>query len=258
MNRLFGRAVALRPVSWLSMFAVFVLFLWLNFNSTRVQYLQKTPDGWRGGIREGFPTAWWDGGSVATGVAGDKVVMLRSTPYGGWQPGGIALGVLTLSAALLAAASLSETIARRSRRKTDPQLAFDPLRRPVRIRLMTGLVSLVLLGGAISLNLIVTTSINSDSDGTPGPAGPSMNISQSMGWPFQTYIAHNPVLVSATQATGAVLTVAQETAFMELNEPVRWTRAHWSSTGIVLDAFSALFLVGAAAAGCEWAARRSR
>src|SRR5438105_12556533 len=95
------RATDLHAATWLAMLAVFALFMWLNFNTTRVSYLEKAPGGWRGGVREGFPLPWWDAGMEASGALDDGALVLSSKPYGGWQTMGVCTGLFVLGVAFV-------------------------------------------------------------------------------------------------------------------------------------------------------------
>ena len=254
----FRRAIALHPLTWIALLGVIALFLWLNFNTTRVSYLEHTPTGWHGGVRQGFPIPWWDAGSEAAGTIDGQSLMLHATQYGGWKIGGVVLGLTFMLAVMLGAAFLSELLTMRIFKTLTPP-ALESLRRPVRIRLLTGLVVAVLFIGLIMLNLIATTSAT-----LPAPdygAGASTETairSESMGWPFVAYVAHNPVLVSATAETGKALTAKQDLQFMERRDPIFWSSAHWNFKAIVLNVFVAFGVIVAAAVACEWLARIKR
>lgn len=252
---LFQRAVALHPMSWLVMLLVFAGFLWLNFNSSKVTYLEHHGATWHGGLRQGFPIPWWDGGKEASCVVTDDGPSLNAVPYGGWQPGGIVVGLLVLAAALTGAAAGSELLVKRlggSRLKAVTE--SWPLQRRLRIRLVTGLVTLIVVATVVALNLVATVSVSAP-DSEPGSR--SVAFSERMGWPFPTYTAGEPVLINADREVGYVMTAKEADDYLKTHEPVWWRRSHWSAAGIVLNSVSALVLILGTALTCEWLSRRT-
>jgi len=256
MRTLFRRAVSLHPVAWLALLAVFALFVWLNFSATRVAYLAKSAGGWRGGVREGFPIPWWDCGSEASATVDNAHMILQTVPYGGWRLGGIAIGLLMFFVALTVTGALAELLVRRFQTRTAKPGGFDPFQRPVRIRLLTGLVSLILVLSFCALNLIAVSSISDSGLGSvfaiDDAAPSSVTLSETMGWPFVTYIARNPVLVSAQTSRGAPMSAQQELAYFETHAPLHWGYTHWNLSAFALNAVCALLCIAAAAFACEW------
>jgi hypothetical protein len=246
-------AVSLHPLSWLAMLFVFAGFMWLNFNTTKVTYLAHTSTGWHGGLREGFPIPWWDGGKEAACVVTDDGPKLSAVPYGGWQLGGVALGVLVLSLSLAGTAYLTEQLVKRFSGPMFNAVAESfPLQRRMRIRLLTGLISLIMLATVVSLNLITTVSVS-------GPVAERRTVafSESMGWPFPTYVAGEPVLINPDREVGYVMTAKQAASYLETHEPIWWRQSHWNTSGIVLNTVSALLLILGSACICEWVGKRS-
>jgi hypothetical protein len=229
--------------TWCVLFAVLGLFVWLNVEWSRSEYVERDVNGWRGGTREGFPLCWWDAGvKSATGVTGDKL-FLRQRAYGGWLWLGIAGNLATLALAAALAAFLSERALRRVR---GGQESLPHRRRA--IRPVTGVVAAAVLSISVCGNLLTFTRCHGGEFG---------GYSQRMGVPFVTYSASRPQMKDVTVFPDRLQTEAQAIAGIENNPRVMWRLAHWHMEGIIANAIVIMLLViGAACASEKYLRRR--
>jgi hypothetical protein len=242
------RAYRLHPITWVVTLGVFAVFVWLNFNSSRQQYLEKHGESWRGGLRHGFPIAWWDAGIDTRGVLQNGVLYLDSKPYGGWRAGGICCGLAALFASLAVSAAGCERIIRALRpsaRSSDLSEMDRRANRAVPIRPVTAFVAVALLAGLTTANLTLRTEPRDEQNAAAG-------FTQSMGWPAMTFLASEPYLRGMETAGRPAVEIVH---YLENHPQTYWTYTHWHSMGIVLNVICCTLLVMAVACACEWVLR---
>jgi hypothetical protein len=110
---------------------------------------------------------------------------------------------------------------------------------------VTALVAIVLLAGLTLANLTLRTE---PKDAQNAAAG----FTQSMGWPFMTFLASEPYL-RGMEIEGRP--AAEIVHYLENHPQTNWSRAHWYSREIVLDVIACMLMVIAAACVCEWILR---
>jgi len=244
------------PLSWCAACAVLALFVWLNLDRSCDAYLAGQTRCWRGGVRLGFPVLCWDAGLETRGTASPQGLSWTRQKYGGVLWLGLAANLAAFAVAVAAALFLSDR-AIRALANAQPAHAqtavigwLSPASRTPRataIRPLTAAVAAVVLGVSVALNL--TTDTDSEHDGRPG-------FCQTMGWPFETYIAGAPDLPTITVGGNQTLTPAAVVAYLENHPEVPWRLAHWDTRAIVLNAVTIMVLVIGSACACEAYCRR--
>jgi hypothetical protein len=237
----------LHPLTWLLVLAVLSLFLWLNFHVTWETYMEKRGNFWRGGLREGFPVAWWDAGMETEIGSENGKLYLNQTPYGGWKMGGICCALALFVIALASTAIGGERVIRIWCSRHQQLARIDAnANHGVGIRPVTAFASLLTLAATVTANVVLTTH----------PSNAPAEVTRTMGWPCAIYVAREPYLVGLHLEDRP----ASEIVRYIVNHPkmpFRWTDWHMSS--VVCNAFLCMLLIICAAWLCEevlrWEAR---
>lgn len=233
----------LHPFAVVTITAVLLLFVWVNVELTRDDYVDKVEAGFRGGVRQGFPMTWWDAGNTAGWISKPDQMALSLTPYGGVQLDGavVDLAVLLTAAALVGAAG--HLVGRRC----FPHFGTRPREnaaRSARLSLLGATLATLTALCLLWINLQVDVSAEVKHDGV-------MVFQQRMGWPLTIYSAHDPY-EEPLVAAGVAGSPKSKLAYLKSNLEARYRFAHWYEANIALNLLAGVMLVSAAACCCEW------
>jgi hypothetical protein len=237
----FTRSIQLHRITWGVVLFCFMLFSLLNFMQQR--YIQRLEDGWHGGLRMGFPAAWWDGGHRWELQPGGTLEMF---PFGGVQQSGVIIDLLAFLAATTLASGACEFLLRKFLKSRREEF---PVPRARAAHAITSVIAMLVVVVFVGLNLEVRTTADSESGQFPV-------YRQQMGFPLVTYEASDPVLTALDKKFNRKASVAEALLWLEENPGARYARSHWFKLNIVINIMLALGVVLMAALGSEWWMKR--
>jgi hypothetical protein len=231
------------PVAIAIVLAILGLFTWMNVGFSRHAYVERHMNGFRGGLRQGYPFTWWDAGCLSQSTATPTGLELTIVPYGGYEWGGVACNVGMLLLACGFAVALSRKLF------GERALPLTEADKPRRIGLITGVLATMTMASLGWLNLQVDTIMKTDDAGMA-------KYEQRMGWPLVVYSAKNPKVVSMENEEPVANPVAT-LAWLRSNPRAWYQFTHWHEGHIVINVLVCMLLVVCAACCCEWH-RRAR
>ncbi|HYG78067.1 MAG TPA: hypothetical protein VEK08_23880, partial [Planctomycetota bacterium] len=237
------------PLAVMFATAVLAVFAWLNFESTREDYVAEFSTGYRGGVRQGFPFVWWDAGNDVAWVNKPGMMALQLTPFGGIQGGGLAANLAIGGVALLLAGIAGQFLGRRFLGRFSA-LSYRDATPPRRLGPVSAILAALTLLSLVWINLQVDVYSQQELDGL-------ITFQQRMGWPLTIYSASNPA-PEILSKVGVAGKPAETLAWLRQNPDTWYQRTHWHELNIVLNLAAGVILVCAAACCNEFRRRQPK